>query len=64
MHYIVKALLKASIAILLTMVILFTPAEEAPLQLVSTVKAIVAFLLVLYLGKLLYDTLFFDRYRP
>jgi hypothetical protein len=38
-----------------------SPSESMPLRLKNGLLSIVA---VLYIGKSLYDTLFYDRYRP
>lgn len=58
------ALLKASIAIVFTMAFLFTPLDMLPLALVSSLKVVVAFMLLVYIGKLLYDTFFYNQYKP
>jgi hypothetical protein len=38
-----------------------SPSSALPLPIKNTLVVVVA---ILYSGKLLYDTLFFDRYRP
>jgi hypothetical protein len=56
-----KFLYKCSLTVLFFWVLemLPTPTEHIPLRLKNGIVGIVA---VLYIGKLLYDTLFYDRY--
>ncbi|MBI2908582.1 MAG: hypothetical protein HYX92_13135 [Chloroflexi bacterium] len=60
----VLALIKAGVAVLITWIVLFLPMEGMNLQLVSTIKVVTAFACLVYIGKLLYDTLFYNRYIP
>ncbi len=63
MRYLV-ALIKAMTAVVITWIVLFTPMEGLSLPIVSAIKGIVAFACLLYVGKLLYDTLFYTKYIP
>lgn len=58
------AIFKAMTALLVTIVILFMPIEGLSTQIVSVGKVIVAFACLFYIGKLLYDTLFYRPYIP
>jgi hypothetical protein len=56
-----RFLYKLSLAIIVfwTLELLPSPTEHVPLRLKNGIVGIVA---VLYIGKILYDTLFYDRY--
>jgi hypothetical protein len=45
-------------------IMLLPPPEVLPAWVGVVQSPVVVFLLVCYIGKLLYDTLFFDRYLP
>ena len=49
------------ITIAWTLSLLPSPSETVPLRLKNGIVGIIA---LLYVGKMLYDTLFYDRYRP
>ena len=59
MYVVVRALTAVLLAIV---IILLPPVERLPVWLAHAEVGIVVFLLVCYIGKLLYDTLFYDRY--
>ena len=53
------------LATLLALAAMLLPAPAgAPSWLASALPALAVFLLVCYIGKLLYDTLFYDHFRP
>ncbi len=61
----VVALLKSALAILLASACAVLPlAEWAPIWMVQVQVPLTGLLLVCYLGKLLYDTLFYDHFWP
>ena len=60
-----RFLLRVGIAILLAALVFVVPLPPHIPRWVHLAKAgLTSFLLVCYLGWLLYDTLFYDRYRP
>lgn len=62
---ILAAVVKAAFAILLAMICAVLPLYEwAPVWFISVQLPVTSLVLVCYLGKLLYDTLFYDHYRP
>jgi hypothetical protein len=63
MHPIRRLLFQCAVIILAAMALalLPSPSEYLPLRLKNGLVGIFA---VLCLGKILYDTLFYDRYRP
>ena len=61
----IHALAKALVAILLATLCVALPLYEwAPLWFLKIQLPLTGLILVCYLGKLLYDSLFFDRYQP
>jgi hypothetical protein len=59
------AIVKGAFAVLLAAACALLPlAEWVPFWLVQVQVPFTGLLLVCYLGKLLYDTLFYDHYRP
>jgi hypothetical protein len=63
--HLTRTLLKASVAILLAMMCAVLPLSEwAPIWFIKIQLPATGIVLVCYLGKLLYDTLFYDRYHP
>ena len=59
------ALAKSAFAILLASACAIIPlAEWAPIWLTQVQAPLTGLVLICYLGKLLYDTLFYDHYRP
>ena len=57
--------LRAGIAVLLAALVFVAPLPLRFPQWIHLAKAgVTSFLLICYLGWLLYDTLFYDRYRP
>ncbi len=64
-HHLALALAKGIIAILFAGACAFVPlAEWAPIWALQVQVPVTGVLLVCYLGKLLYDTLFYDHYWP
>lgn len=60
-----RALLRALVALAVGALFILLPLPLGPWKRYQLVKdGIVAFILISYLGKLLYDTLVYDRYRP
>lgn len=60
-----RALLRALVALGVALLFILLPLPLGPWRRYELVKdGLVAFVLVCYLGKLLYDTLFYDRYWP
>lgn len=60
-----KALVKAVVAVLLALLCATAPlAEWTPPWFIQLQALVVLFVLVCYLGKLMYDTLFYDHYHP
>jgi hypothetical protein len=53
--------ISVGITVIWALMLLPSPSEAMPLRLKNGLLSIVA---VLYIGKSLYDTLFYDRYRP
>ena len=52
--------ISVGIAVIWALMLLPSPTEHVPLRLKNGLLSIVA---VLFIGKTLYDTLFYDRYR-
>jgi hypothetical protein len=60
-----RALLRAAIAAVFAMVCATVPlAEWAPRWVIQLQVPAAVFLLIAYFGKVLYDTLFYDHFRP
>ena len=60
-----RALLRASAALAIGALFILLPLPLGPWRRYQLLKdGVVGFLLVSYLGKLLFDTLFFDHYWP
>lgn len=57
----VRALAAVALAII---IMLLPPPERFPAWVGQVQVPVVVFLLVCYIGKLLYDTLFYDHYPP
>jgi hypothetical protein len=57
----VRVLVATAIAVI---IMFLPPPQRFPAWLDQLQQPIVAFVLICYIGKLLYDTLFFDHYRP
>ena len=65
MEHLSRILIRAIIAAIILLVGLSIPLPFTPAKYFLTVQIpFVAFLFVAYLGKLLYDTFFYDRYHP
>ncbi len=60
-----RTLTKAAVAILLALACAVLPLYEwAPVWFIKIQLPLTGIVLVCYLGKLLYDTLFYDHFRP
>ncbi|MBI4289454.1 MAG: hypothetical protein HY671_13640 [Chloroflexi bacterium] len=60
-----RALLKASVALAIGALFILLPLPLGPWKRYQLLKdGVVGFVLVTYLGKVLFDTLFYDRYWP
>ncbi len=60
-----RVLSRALVATALLWIVLSIPLPAYGFQLLYTLRVPIAiFLFIVYIGKLLYDTLFFDHYRP
>lgn len=60
-----RALVRLLIALAVGALFILLPMPLGPWKRYQLLKdGVVAFILVSYLGKLLYDTLVYDRYRP
>jgi hypothetical protein len=61
----VYLLVRVLIALALAVIIMLLPPPQGfPAWVGKVQQPLAAFLLVCYIGKLLYDTLFYDRYLP
>lgn len=60
-----RLLLRTGLALAIAVVMMTIPTFRlTPHWFAFRVVPLVVFLLICYIGKLLYDTLFFDRYQP
>lgn len=58
-------LLRAFLAVMLAAAVMMLPSPESmPAWLAWVEGPVIVFVLICYLGKVLYDTLFYDHYRP
>jgi len=58
-------LIRIALALAIAVALMFAPTfHMTPRWFAFGVVPVVVFLLICYIGKLLYDTLFFDRYKP
>jgi len=59
------AIVRVVLATALAVIVMFLPPPSGfPAWLADVQAPVVVFLLVCYIGKLLYDTLFYDHYVP
>ncbi len=64
-HTVVQLLVRVLLATAVAVIIMFLPPPASwPQWVVEAQIPAIIFLLVCYIGKLLYDTLFFDHYQP
>lgn len=65
MEHLSRILIRAIIAAIILLVGLSIPFPFTPAKYFLTVQIpVIAFLFIAYLGKLLFDTFFYDRYHP
>jgi len=65
LHTLVRLLIRILMAVVIAVLVMLLPIPApAPAWLPEWHVPIVVVLLVCYIGKLLYDTLFYDHYRP